>query len=121
MSFSSMAEVCYSKPFSKVVLSLFPPGNRALLPAPKTRVQSEPSESGNLIVFNGAMVDIASMMQKLEKSEKAREEIEQKLLVLDAKMGMILYCIILYMLSLEVISYSHELQSTLCVRSPSGQ
>lgn len=62
-------------------------GNRALLPAPKTRVQSEPSESGNLIVFNGAMVDIGSMMQKLEKSEKAREEIEQKLLVLDAKMG----------------------------------
>lgn len=28
------------------------------------------------------------MMQKLEKSEKAREEIEQKLMVQDAKMGM---------------------------------
>lgn len=27
------------------------------------------------------------MMQKLEKSEKAREEIEQKLMVQDAKMG----------------------------------
>lgn len=34
------------------------------------------------------MVDIASMMQKLEKSEKAREEIEQKLMVQDAKIGM---------------------------------
>lgn len=71
-------------------------GNRGLLPVLKTRSQSEPSESGNLIVYNGAMVDIASMMQKLEKSEKAREEIEQKLMVQDSKMGMSwisLYCI----------------------------
>lgn len=28
------------------------------------------------------------MMQKLEKSEKTREEIEQKLMVQDAKLGM---------------------------------
>lgn len=42
-----------------------------------------------MIVYNGAMVDIASMMQKLEKSEKAREEIEQKLMVQDVKMGRI--------------------------------
>nr|XP_057920444.1 cell division cycle and apoptosis regulator protein 1 [Doryrhamphus excisus]XP_057920445.1 cell division cycle and apoptosis regulator protein 1 [Doryrhamphus excisus] len=61
-------------------------GNRELLPVPKTVTPSEPSESGNLIVYNGAMVDIGSMMQKLEKSEKAREEIEQKLMVQDAKM-----------------------------------
>lgn len=61
-------------------------GNRGLLPAPKARAQSEPSESGNLIVYNGAMVDIGSMMQKLEKSEKAREEIEQKLMLQDTKM-----------------------------------
>lgn len=61
-------------------------GNRALLPSPKARPQSEASESGNLIVYNGAMVDVGSMMQKLEKSEKAREEIEQKLMVQDAKM-----------------------------------
>lgn len=33
------------------------------------------------------MVDVASMMQKLEKSEKAREEIEQRLMAQDAKMG----------------------------------
>lgn len=68
--------------------SFFLSGNRGLLPAPKARAQSEASESGNLIVYNGAMVDIASMMQKLEKSEKAREEIEQKLMVQDVKIGM---------------------------------
>lgn len=68
--------------------SFFWPGNRGLLPVPKARAQSETSESGNLIVYNGAMVDIGSMMQKLEKSEKAREEIEQKLMDQDAKMGM---------------------------------
>ncbi|TNM99969.1 hypothetical protein fugu_013002 [Takifugu bimaculatus] len=61
-------------------------GNRSLLPAPKARVKAEPSESGNLIVYNGAMVDVGSMMQKLEKSEKTREEIEQKLMVQDAKL-----------------------------------
>lgn len=61
-------------------------GNRALLPTPKVRPQATASESGNLIVYNGAMVDIGSMMQKLEKSEKAREEIEQKLFVQDNKM-----------------------------------
>lgn len=65
-------------------------GNRSLLPAPKARIKAETSESGNLIVYNGAMVDIASMMQKLEKSEKTREEIEQKLMVQDAKLGMAL-------------------------------
>lgn len=64
-------------------------GNRSLLPSflPKARAPSEASESGNLIVYNGAMVDVASMMQKLEKSEKAREEIEQRLMAQDAKMG----------------------------------
>jgi hypothetical protein len=51
---------------------------------------AEASESGggsSLIVYNGAMVDVGSMMQKLDKSEKAREEIEQKLMVQDSKMG----------------------------------
>ncbi|XP_038148900.1 cell division cycle and apoptosis regulator protein 1 isoform X2 [Cyprinodon tularosa] len=62
-------------------------GNRALLPSVKPCASSEPSESGNLIVYNGAMVDIGSMMQKLEKSEKSREEIEQKLITQEAKMG----------------------------------
>ena len=65
--------------------SLCVPGNRALLSSSKTK--SEASESGSLIVYNGAMVDIGSMMQKLDKSEKAREEIEQKLIVQDAKIG----------------------------------
>lgn len=47
----------------------------------------ESGESGSLIVYNGAMVDVGSMMQKLDKSEKAREEIEQKLMLQDTKMG----------------------------------
>uniref|UniRef100_A0A3P9ALM0 Cell division cycle and apoptosis regulator protein 1 n=1 Tax=Esox lucius TaxID=8010 RepID=A0A3P9ALM0_ESOLU len=50
---------------------------------------AESSESGGgsgLIVYNGAMVDVGSMMQKLDKSEKAREEIEHKLMVQDSKM-----------------------------------
>lgn len=61
-------------------------GNRALLPSLKARASSEASESGNLIVYKGALVDVGSMMQKLEKSEKTREEIEQKLFTQDAKM-----------------------------------
>ncbi|XP_034148520.1 cell division cycle and apoptosis regulator protein 1 isoform X12 [Esox lucius] len=67
-------------------------GNRALLPVlvSRSRVASaESSESGGgsgLIVYNGAMVDVGSMMQKLDKSEKAREEIEHKLMVQDSKM-----------------------------------
>lgn len=71
--------------FTRVFSSIS--GNRSLLPSSKARVASEASESGNLIVYNGAMVDVASMMQKLEKSEKAREEIEQRLMAQDAKMG----------------------------------
>lgn len=71
----------------QTICLLFLSGNRALLPSPKAHASSEASESGNLIVYNGAMVDVGSMMQKLEKSEKAREEIEQKLITQDAKMG----------------------------------
>ncbi|XP_048863944.1 cell division cycle and apoptosis regulator protein 1 isoform X3 [Brienomyrus brachyistius] len=59
-------------------------GNRALLPSCK--VKGEPNESGGLIVYNGAMVDVGSVLQKLDKSERAREEIEQKLMLQDTKM-----------------------------------
>ena len=73
---------------------------------------AESSESGGLIVFNGAMVDVGSMMTKLDKSEKAREEIEQKLIMLDAKMGtntgILCVCQWIYVL----VS-----QATLCSRS----
>lgn len=50
------------------------------------------------------MVDIGSMMQKLEKSEKAREEIEQKLMLQDAKMGT--FWIALYVLNCKLHSVS---------------
>lgn len=59
-------------------------GNRALLPVSQAGLM-ETSESGTLIVYNGSMVDVGSMMQKLDKSEKAREEIEHKLMVQDSK------------------------------------
>lgn len=62
-------------------------GNRPLLPSQKTKRETEDSDSGSLIVYNGAMVDVGSMLQKLDKSEKAREEIEQKLMQQDTKMG----------------------------------
>lgn len=63
-------------------------GNQTLLASQKSKLKSEgASESGSLIVYNGAMVDVGSMMQKLEKSEKSREEIEQKLMQQDIKMG----------------------------------
>ena len=76
---------------------------------------AESSESGGLIVFNGAMVDVGSMMTKLDKSEKAREEIEQKLIMLDAKMGTIpqrdgILCVCQWI-------YVLVSQATLCSRS----
>uniref|UniRef100_A0A3B4D6M2 Cell division cycle and apoptosis regulator protein 1 n=1 Tax=Pygocentrus nattereri TaxID=42514 RepID=A0A3B4D6M2_PYGNA len=62
-------------------------GNRSLLPSQKTKREGEDhTETGSLIVYNGAMVDVGSMLQKLEKSEKGREEIEQKLMQQDTKM-----------------------------------
>lgn len=96
------------------------PGNRSLLPSPKSRLALEASESGNLIVYNGAMVDVASMMQKLEKSEKAREEIEQRLMAQDAKMGMMLPAVGRDSVPPPPSVSQDELQATLCVSSPSG-
>ncbi|XP_067278620.1 cell division cycle and apoptosis regulator protein 1 isoform X2 [Pseudorasbora parva] len=62
-------------------------GNQILLPGKKIKRESEQSgESGSLIDYKGAIVDVGSMMQKLEKSEKTREEIEQKLMQQDIKM-----------------------------------
>lgn len=61
-------------------------GNTALLPSHKYKRESSEPQSGSLIVYNGAMVDVSSMMQKLEKSEKSREDIEQKLMTQDTKM-----------------------------------
>lgn len=43
-----------------------------------------------LIVYNGAMVDVGSLLQKLEKSERVRAEIEQKLQLLEEKTGGVL-------------------------------
>ncbi|XP_063817636.1 cell division cycle and apoptosis regulator protein 1 isoform X2 [Pseudophryne corroboree] len=61
-------------------------GNCSLLPPKATRSGvSSLEEKGGLIVYKGAMVDIESLLQKLEKTEKARSELEQKLQALQSK------------------------------------
>ncbi|MGH0116938.1 UNVERIFIED_CONTAM: hypothetical protein FKN15_026632 [Acipenser sinensis] len=61
-------------------------GNKALLPCYNVnQEQNESQEVGSLVVYNGAMVDVGSLIQKLEKSEKDRERIEQKLQTQEAK------------------------------------
>nr|XP_020033198.1 cell division cycle and apoptosis regulator protein 1 [Castor canadensis] len=61
-------------------------GNRLLLPTPVVKQESKDTEENvGLIVYNGAMVDIGSLLQKLEKSEKVRAEVEQKLQLLEEK------------------------------------
>ncbi|XP_058697549.1 cell division cycle and apoptosis regulator protein 1 isoform X1 [Poecile atricapillus] len=61
-------------------------GNRLLLPSPAVKQESKAAEENvGLIVYNGAMVDVGSLLQKLEKSERVRAEIEQKLQLLEEK------------------------------------
>ncbi|XP_006514060.1 cell division cycle and apoptosis regulator protein 1 isoform X2 [Mus musculus] len=61
-------------------------GNRLLLPTPTIKQESKDGEENvGLIVYNGAMVDVGSLLQKLEKSEKVRAEVEQKLQLLEEK------------------------------------
>ena len=63
-------------------------GNRLLLPTPIVKQESKDVEENvGLIVYNGAMVDVGSLLQKLEKSEKVRAEVEQKLQLLEEKTG----------------------------------
>ncbi|KAM4704422.1 cell division cycle and apoptosis regulator protein 1 [Rhinophrynus dorsalis] len=61
-------------------------GNRLFLPSKTARpALSSVEEKGGLIVYNGAMVDIGSLLQKLEKTEKGRTELEQRLQALESK------------------------------------
>ncbi|XP_031458745.1 cell division cycle and apoptosis regulator protein 1 isoform X5 [Phasianus colchicus] len=61
-------------------------GNRLLLPSPTVKQESKAVEENvGIIVYNGAMVDVGSLLQKLEKSERVRAEIEQKLQLLEEK------------------------------------
>uniref|UniRef100_A0A8C3SY29 Cell division cycle and apoptosis regulator protein 1 n=1 Tax=Chelydra serpentina TaxID=8475 RepID=A0A8C3SY29_CHESE len=61
-------------------------GNRLLLPSPTIKQEFKGTEENvGLIVYNGAMVDVGSLLQKLEKSERVRAEIEQKLQLLEEK------------------------------------
>ena len=61
-------------------------GNRLLLPTPIVKQESKDVEENvGLIVYNGAMVDVGSLLQKLEKTEKVQAEVEQKLQSLEEK------------------------------------
>ncbi|KFO36936.1 Cell division cycle and apoptosis regulator protein 1 [Fukomys damarensis] len=61
-------------------------GNRLLLPTLTVKQElKDIEENVGLIVYNGAMVDVGSLLQKLEKSEKVRAEVEQKLQLLEEK------------------------------------
>nr|XP_033796665.1 cell division cycle and apoptosis regulator protein 1 isoform X3 [Geotrypetes seraphini] len=61
-------------------------GNRLLLPSlPVKREASQTEERDGLIMYHGSVVDVGSLLTKLEKSEKARADIEQRLIALEAK------------------------------------
>ncbi|XP_069756943.1 cell division cycle and apoptosis regulator protein 1 isoform X2 [Narcine bancroftii] len=62
-------------------------GNKLLLPNLIVKPEAnEKTESNNLIVYNGTMVDVGNLLQKLQKSEKARAEMELKAQTLEAKL-----------------------------------
>ncbi|XP_064418686.1 cell division cycle and apoptosis regulator protein 1 isoform X2 [Latimeria chalumnae] len=61
-------------------------GNTPFLPCVTVKQEvKDTEENSSLIVYNGAMVDVGSLLLKLEKSERARAEIEQKLQSLETK------------------------------------
>ncbi|XP_053307048.1 cell division cycle and apoptosis regulator protein 1 [Spea bombifrons] len=69
------------EPFREDIL-----GNRLLLLSKASGSGvSTTEDNGGLVLYNGAMVDVGSLLQKLEKSEKARSELEQQLQALAAK------------------------------------
>ncbi|EHB13599.1 Cell division cycle and apoptosis regulator protein 1 [Heterocephalus glaber] len=50
-------------------------GNRLLLPTPTVKQElKDIEENVRIIVYNGAMIDVGSLLQKLEKSDKVRAE-----------------------------------------------
>ena len=73
----------------------FVTGNRLLLPNKDEIVKSSPSKRSTpvkkgqegLVMYKGAMVDIASVLQRSEKSEKTRAQLESKLKELQDDMG----------------------------------
>ncbi|XP_055503293.1 cell division cycle and apoptosis regulator protein 1 isoform X2 [Leucoraja erinacea] len=61
-------------------------GNKLLLPHSIVKAEANmKSEDNNLIVYNGTMVDVGNLLQKLQKSEKARAEMELKAQTLEIK------------------------------------
>ena len=83
-------------------------GNKHLLANSKEDVlKSSPNKRGTpkksqegMILYKGAMVDIASVMQRSEKSEKMRVQLEAKLKELQDDMGKS-HCIPAYCILIE--------------------
>lgn len=46
------------------------------------------SESKSIISFNGALLDVAKLMEQLDRSEKARLDADEKLKSLQQELGM---------------------------------
>ena len=44
-------------------------------------------EAGKLVMYNGAMLDIASTLQRLERSEKLKHDTDDRLKELQVEMG----------------------------------
>ena len=59
----------------------------AATPGKRSAGAKKSVEAGNLIMYNGAMLDIASMVQRLDKSEKTKHETDDKLKDLQEEMG----------------------------------
>ena len=49
--------------------------------------QSGGGDTGELVMYEGSMLDIASMMGRLDKSEKTRTEMEKRMQTLDKDKG----------------------------------
>ena len=73
-------------------------GNKLLLPTKEEFVKSSPTKRSTpvkkgqegLVLYKGAMVDIASVLQRSERSEKTRAQLESKLKELQDDMGKII-------------------------------
>ena len=56
-------------------------------PTSKGRVKKGEDEAQGFVMYNGALVDIPSIMQRLEKSEKTRTATESKLKDIQEDLG----------------------------------
>lgn len=68
-------------------------GNKKYIPSFRNDMSEEmtrtgDSESKSIISFNGALLDVAKLMEQLDRSEKARLDADEKLKSLQQELGM---------------------------------